>query len=357
MKAQLIAPLTRAASHCLDASRETFTATHLPEIPNSIGYAGAFAGVIGNYLVAGGGANFPDGVMPWNGGKKVWHDTLYALDLSAQESGWKLIGRLPKPNGYGISLSCKEGVVMIGGGDATQHFNEVWLLTLMADGRPVFRSMPELPISLAQMSGALVGRRIHVCGGMETSDASIASNSHWMLDLDSLENGWQEMPALPAVGRILASAAAMDDAFYLIGGCSLAADAIGKVTRTLLREAWKFSTGRWSRVADLPYPLVAAASPAPAVGKSAFLISGDDGKQAGITSPDHHTGFSKEVLCYHSEEDRWTSAGKLDVQPPVTVAVTEWNNQFILFNGEVRPGVRTPQVFSFIPCSYGISRV
>lgn len=350
MTAHLAYPITAAPVVCPDtAAGKEHAVTMLPAVPDAIGYAGAFAGVIGNLLLAGGGANFPDGVMPWNGGRKVWHDTLYMLNLTGQDAGWKIIGRLPEPNGYGISLSCREGIVIIGGGDASRHFSEVWLLTLDADGLPMFRSLPDLPVGLAQMTGALVGRHIHLCGGIETPDATVATNAHWMLDLDALENGWRKMPELPAAGRILATSAAVGDAFHLMGGCSLAPESDGKPSRTPLRDSWKFSCGRWSRIADLPHVLVASASPAPVAGDSIFLVSGDDGKQAGLASPEHHTGFSKEVLHYDGSGDLWAAASHLKVPPPVTTAVTRWKDQFIFFNGEVRPGVRTTQVFSFIP--------
>jgi N-acetylneuraminate epimerase len=349
MTTHLAYPMTAAPVASPDtAAAEEFAVAMFPAVPDAIGYAGAFTGVIGNLLLAGGGANFPDGVMPWNGGRKVWHDTLYMLNLTSQETGWEIIGRLPKTNGYGVSLSCREGIVIIGGGDAARHFSDVWLLTLAADGLPVFGSLPDLPTGLAQMSGTLVGRRIHLCGGIETADATAATNAHWMLDLDALGKGWRKMPELPAAGRILATAAAVGEAFYLMGGCSLASGSDGKPCRTLLRDAWKFSSGRWSRVADLPHVLVASASPAPVAGNSVFLVSGDDGKQAGLASPEHHAGFSKEVLRYDTSGDRWTGASDLTVPPPVTAAVTRWKDQFIFFNGEVRPGVRTTQVFSFI---------
>lgn len=349
MSSRVIYQLAAAVTVSASASAEDVPVAMLPAVPDAIGYAGAFTGVIGHQLLAGGGANFPDGVMPWNGGKKVWHDTLYTLDLSAPEAGWKIIGHLPKPNGYGVSLTSREGIMVIGGGDAVRHFRDVWLITLTADGKPMFCALPELPAGLAQMSGALVGRRIHLCGGIEKADATQATNAHWMLDLDVLEKGWQKMPELPAAGRILGTAAVLDDAFYVIGGCSLGADASGKPVRTLLRDAWKFSAGRWSRVADLPRALVASASPAPVAGDCVFLVSGDNGHQTGLASPGDHKGFSKEVLRYDSGTDRWSPAGELTVSPPVTVAVTAWKDEFIFFNGEVKPGVRTPQVFSFNP--------
>jgi N-acetylneuraminate epimerase len=85
----------------------------LPAVPDRHGFAGAFAGVHNGHLLAGGGANFPEGVMPWNGGKKVWHDRVFAL-APAKGAAWREIGRLPRSNAYGVSLTIPEGVLIVG---------------------------------------------------------------------------------------------------------------------------------------------------------------------------------------------------------------------------------------------------
>lgn len=320
--------------------------TVLPPVPDPIGFAGTFAGLCEGQLLAGGGANFPDGVMPWDGGKKVWHDRLFALDLRHPGSTWKEIGKLPAPNGYGVSLTLPEGVLLIGGGDAKEHFRTVRLLSL-AEGKPAYRELPSLPVPLAQMAGALVGRHVHVCGGIGKANATTASASHWMLDLDAQDKGWQTQAPLPAEGRILATAAGIDGAFIIAGGCSLAPDPAGKPLRTYLRETWKFAEGKWTRMADLPRGAVAAASPAPVRGSSMFLVSGDDGTQVG--SPANHRGFSRQILRFDLAKDAWSDAGALDVPAPVTLPAAPWRDGFVLFNGEVKPGVRTPQVLLFTP--------
>ncbi len=66
----------------------------LPSLPDAHGFAGAFAGISHGTLLVAGGANFPD-KKPWEGGQKVWHDNVYALELPA--GSWKLVGRLPRP--------------------------------------------------------------------------------------------------------------------------------------------------------------------------------------------------------------------------------------------------------------------
>lgn len=320
----------------------------LPEIPDPVGFAGAFAGICGNHLIAGGGANFPDGVMPWDGGKKVWHDRLFALDLSQPEGGWRKLGTLPEPNGYGVSLTTPEGILVIGGSDAEKHFATVRLMTLDGDELR-FRELPSLPRPLAQMTGALVERTVHLCGGLEAPSDPHASKLHWALDLDGLTQGWQEQPPLPAEGRILATAASLEKSFILAGGCTLSPDEAGKPVRTYLRETWKFADGIWTRLADMPRAAVAAASPAPVRNGSLFVVSGDDGMQAGLTSPAAHKGFTKEILRYDTGTNRWHSAGALDLPAPVTLPTAPWKDGFVLFNGEVKPGMRTSQVFLFTP--------
>lgn len=331
------------------SSAESFLLETLPQVPDPIGFAGAFAGIHRGHLLAGGGANFPDGVMPWNGGRKVWHTRVFSLDLNDPSATWKAAGNLPGPNGYGISLTLPDGVLIIGGSDEKRHLSEVSLMTLDDQGRAAFRPMPALPGPLAQMCGALIGRTVHLCGGIPSPAATEALAAHWTLDLDAPEKGWQTAPPLPAAGRILATAASCGEAFIVAGGCSLAADASGKATRTYLRDAWKFSRGSWSRLADLPRAAVAAASPAPTRGASFFIVSGDDGAQTGLASPADHKGFPPDVLSCESATGTWSRAGDLTSPPPVTLPAVPWKDGFILFNGEVKPGVRTPQVLLFKP--------
>jgi N-acetylneuraminic acid mutarotase len=337
----------RFGQEWLIAGRTTTNVTPLPALPDQ-GVAGAFAGIISGHLLVAGGANFRDGVMPWHGGTKVWHDRVLALDLEARDRAWHEIGRLPAANAYGVSLTVSEGVLIIGGGNAERHFADVWVMTLNGD-KPSYRALPQLPIALAQMAGAAVARRIHIAGGIERPDATIASAQHWMLDLDALDKGWQVQPPIPAAGRILATAAATDGVLYVLGGCALTADAAGKPARTYLREAWKFADDQWIKVTDLLRPSAAAASPAPVQDHRVFIISGDDGAQVNLASPDDHKGFARDILRFDPAKNLWDRVGALDVPAPVTLPVVRWQQGFIFVSGEVRPGVRTRDVFQWFP--------
>lgn len=52
--------------------------------------AGPFVGTHNGALLVAGGANFP-GKLPWEGGTKVWHDTIFALEKT--DSAWKVAGK------------------------------------------------------------------------------------------------------------------------------------------------------------------------------------------------------------------------------------------------------------------------
>src|SRR5688572_828371 len=74
----------------------------LPPLPEPPGVAGAFAGVAQNALLVAGGANFPD-KMPWEGGKKVWHDRIWLLDGPGGK--WREVGKLSRSLAYGVTVT------------------------------------------------------------------------------------------------------------------------------------------------------------------------------------------------------------------------------------------------------------
>ncbi len=130
----------------------------LPVLPPSLGQtrqaglAAPFAGVHGDALMVGGGANFPV-AAPWDGGTKVWWDDVFVLERGA--SAW-LTGKnfkLPRPLAYGFSFSTPEGVVCVGGCDVAQCYRDVFLLAWDAGRRELeTTSLTPMPEPLAVMA-------------------------------------------------------------------------------------------------------------------------------------------------------------------------------------------------------------
>ncbi len=184
----------------------------LPPIPDETGFAGSFAGVSNGALLVAGGANFPNGGTPWNGGVKTWYDNVFVLE---QRNGrWKEAGKLPRPLGYGVSITTKDGLLCIGGSNAGGHYADVFLLQ-WKDGRLETTQYPPLPAPLANSCGALAGNRIYVAGGLRAPDSPRAAHDFFMLDLSdtSSASGWQALPVWPGPARMLSVAGASGQSF------------------------------------------------------------------------------------------------------------------------------------------------
>ena len=316
--------------------------TQLPDLPDPVGVAAPFAGLHNNRLIIAGGANFPD-KKPWEGGTKVWHDTIYVLDHPT--ASWRSLGKLPRPAAYGVSISTSEGLICIGGSDATRHHHQVFRLTFKGDSLQV-DDLPPLPQPCANLSGALLDRTIYLCGGIEKPDATAALNTTWSLNLDALHLGWQSLDPLPGPGRILAASGTQDGHFYIVSGAALKPGPDSKPAREWLRDAYRLTPGTgWTRIADSPQIGVAAPTPMPALAPhQLLLLGGDDGTQIN-TPPTSHPGFPKATFTYHTDTNTWTPSGTLPIALVTTSAIL-WQNRLVIPGGEIRPGIRSPQIWS-----------
>ncbi|WP_294228283.1 hypothetical protein [Prosthecobacter sp.] len=307
----------------------------LPPLPDERGFAGSFAGVSGGALIVAGGTHFID-KMPWEGGTKLWYDTVYFLD---EHMGvWRRGRNLPKPNGYGVSITTPEGLVIVGGGNATEHFRDVFWIDNKVELAP-------LPKPCAFMAGCVLDDVIYIAGGIETPTATSTMRTFWSLDLKKTDASWQELPPCPGKPRILACMAAADGAVHLFSGAALHADKDGKAEREWLNDAWRYkpATG-WEKLPDMPRVAVAAPNPAPVVDGKILVIGGDDGANANFEPKSKHPGFPRDILAFDLKTQSWSKAGEVPFSLVTTNAVL-WKGQIVIPGGEARPGVRSPQVW------------
>lgn len=335
------AALPAAFAGCVHAPRASLRWQPLAALPNALGVAGAFAGVSAGSLLVAGGANFPKG-LPWEVGQKTWHDAVYRLD--APDGRWSIAGKLPRPLAYGVSITTPQGLICVGGSDATRHYPGVF--RLFSDERGVrVEPLPTLPAPLANAAGALVGETILVCGGSTEPGERSASDQLFALDLNRVSTGWRALKPLPASPRFLAVAATHEGDLFLFGGVGLVLRE-GKPVRNYLRDAWRHRFGSgWQKLPDMPHPLAAAPAPAPLAGDELLLFPGDDGSLAGFQPPARHPGFSRRMLAYDTRRQTWRNAGKAPFAH-VTTPCVPWRGQHVIPSGEVRPGVRSPAVWS-----------
>ena len=75
---------------CIPAVLSAETAWRdLSPLPQALG--GQFVGVIDDRLVVAGGSHWDGVPRPWDGGKKIWVDTIYALGRG--ETAWRRCAR------------------------------------------------------------------------------------------------------------------------------------------------------------------------------------------------------------------------------------------------------------------------
>ena len=330
----------------------------LPSLPDEHGFAGGYAGTLEtkgtSYLLFAGGANFPNG-FPWQGGKKHWYSDIYLFDGATE---WKNIGNLPDAAGYGLSISHKGTMYLIGGNyQDAEATDKVYRLTLNEEGLQT-RTLPPLPQATFNLCGAIVGETIYVAGG---TDGTGTLGNFWSMNVERPQDGWQKLPTWPGSPRMLAIAGVLNDEFYLIGGVELVPS--GDTSRRhYLSDAYAYSeSGGWRRIADMP--TVKAASPSPAIslsrGQRLIVLSGSDGSLDGQTNTllEKHPGFPPENYIYDLQSDRWqlhsvmpkvrghlTPTGRDGVWPSVTSTSVLWQGGVVVPSGEIKPGVRTPKI-------------
>lgn len=322
------------------------------QVADPMGYAGAYVGQEQGRVYAMGGANFPSGIPPWNGGAKVWTDRIFVLnsDGASQEASFQL----PRPMGYGAYASYQDCIYIAGGSDHSGHLQTTYRLEVSADsGR--FTALPDLPAPIANCASVRIQNYWYILGGINSPDALTANNNCWRLDLDHPEKGWKVLAAIPGPGRMLAVAGNANGELLVLSGVTLVN---GK--RKYLKDAYLLAAdGAWQPLPALSHAVAAAPSPAALdAGSGQLLIFGGDDGTLAAASPVGHPGFSDRILAYNIRQRTWADAGQVPVRnnngqtdgqatellPPVTTGLVQSDDKIVIPMGEVRPGMRTNRI-------------
>ena len=322
----------------------------LPLLPQTNGRAGMFAGVSNGRLFCMAGADFPAG-LPWEGGKKKWYADIFMLQEDS--SGWvKIDQQLPQPLGYGISLTYKNKIFVIGGNNESGHSAGVFSLEWKGNALAMIELSP-LPHAIANMSGAIVGQLLVIVGGM-IDPASRPLKTGYMLDLERPDTEWTEMPEWPGPERVLPVCGAYSGKLYMFSGENTVVNAAGIRQRHILQDGYSFSpeytdgrwTGVWTRLADIPKGMSAGPNPAPLINQRFFRLWGGVDRVVGLhKNPESHPGIPGTVLNYYPDTDSW----ELDVSSRygagrVTLPTVVFNDYTYYVSGETGPGKRTSKV-------------
>ena len=74
------------------------------------------------------------------------------------------------------------------------------------------------------------------------------------------------------------------------------------------------------------------------------LLGGDDGSGRKYT-PQTNPGFNNQSLCLDTATAEWHDGGPIGA-PRAVLPCCAWEGRFIAVNGELKPGRRSPEVWS-----------
>lgn len=347
----------------------------LPSLPDPVGVAGPFVGVHRGVLIVAGGANFApaDTADLWDA-PKDYHAAAFVLARppGAGALAWQTGFALERPVAYGACASLPQGVVCIGGDDGAGAVADCFLLSWDPAARKLVQAgLPPLPGPITACTAAVIGTQVYLVGGQTDVGLDAATDRAWRLDLATLASGqasWEPLPPVPGGPRAYPLVAAQHDGFgeclYVIGGRRQRPGTDGVVGIDVLGDLHEFSPTRfatdpgaaWRRRADPPTPLMAGAA-APLGQSHVIVLAADDGALLDEQAADpefarRHPGFPRRSWAYHTITDTWTAAGETPACPVTTPAVP-FDGGLVLASGEVRPRVRTADVWRIVPVADG----
>lgn len=344
-----------------------------PDGSISLGFAGAINGITNDVLIVTGGANFQD-KMPWEGGKKHYSKEIHVLQKCNNTYSWnkEVHSTLPEPIAYCGSTSTDLGVVYVGGENENGLSNKAFILKWNAAKNEVeIKSLPNFPVAITNIGLTHIDNVVYAIGGDE---ATKSSNAFLSLDLNSNNPEWKTLPKLPialANSVTLVQKDKNGTNIYVIGGRTKTPSGISDLHNTtfafnIKKQIWESR----ANISDGKNTTNFSAGAGVAVGKHSILIvGGDNGKTfhkietflsqiAKTDSPEekaklaaeknllntNHEGFYKGILLYDTLTDSWSKIGELPFLAHVTTTATLWNDKIVLSNGEIKPGIRTPDV-------------
>ncbi|MGN6266400.1 MAG: hypothetical protein ACTHM5_12035 [Ginsengibacter sp.] len=340
----------------------------------SLGFAGAINGVNNDVLIVAGGSNFPD-KLPWKGGKKVYYDRIFVLEKKGNKYCWnkKVKSVLPEPVAYCGNTSTSSGIVYVGGENQNGISDKCFLLNWNKDENAVVvKSLPSLPLALTNVAVTNMDDVVYAVGGDEQKNSS---GAFFRLDLKDKNLHWERLLDFPiplANATAVAQNSKSGRKIFVIGGRSKTSSGISDLHHTTF--AFDLENQKWEKCADISDGKIitnlSAASGVP-LDQNKILITGFDNgkifhrietmiaKIAQAKTPEekqkltgeknnlsiYHKGFDKSLLFYDTNSDAWTKIGELPFPAHVTTTDVKWGDKIIISNGEIKPGVRTPDVW------------
>lgn len=323
----------------------------------NIGTAGMLSGKVGDFIIAGGGANFPDKPVAEGGAKKLYPD-VYVLKQKN--------GRLEQVNhtklnyeiGYGSSITTSEGVYYVGGSSDSKEANNVTLFTVDKKGNLKETLIGDLPFTFSDGIAVKEGKYIYVGLGKQDGKAS-----NKMYKFDTKTGKTTEIASMPGEDtRNQAVAQLLDDKIYVFSGGN-------KVAYT---DGYKYDIedNKWKKVSNVKIDnkeisLLGASSVK--LNEDEMLVIGgfdktvydyavetlgtlkgdelQEFKQKYFGADPSELRWNKKILIYNAEDNKWTTIGEIPFDAPCGAGLVVDGGKIYSINGEIKPGTRTNRTY------------
>ena len=321
----------------------------------NIGVAGLLQGTFGDYIIVGGGANFPAG-GPLTGGAKVTYPDVYVL--RAAEAGLTETdhAQMPYPVGYGVSATTPDGVLYFGGSTDESGARAVTRLTA-PNGKLRTETLPALPFALQNGVAAYDKDTVYLGGGKQDG---VLSKKFYTYDIKT--GTLTSLPDFPGEAREQSVAEFLGGRFFVFSGGANVAYTDG--------YAYDPKAQTWTSVAG---PNVNG-TPVSLLGARAVRLNADEMLVVGgfnreiydwavsnlntlqgeekdafrahyFTMPPEDYHWNREILVYSAKADAWRSVGQLPFPAPCGEALVIARGALFSISGEVKPGVRSPRLY------------
>jgi len=364
----ILSPVLMAQNRTVDLIDWKIVASIPPALHQvkSIGLAGAISGIHNDALIVAGGTNFPD-KMPWLGGSKKSYDNaiVYPNINSKKTLTPSVVSyKLPFKLAYAANCNTKEGIVVAGGENELGLSKKVLLLKWKQQEEILgIEYLPDLPFGVTNASLTVVRNILYISGG---EVASGARDEFLSLDLKDPAQGWKTLSNLPlATSHAVLLGDEKTGQVYLIGGRCKKVDQVSEIYNAF--HAYDIKKNFWKEMPTLPFPLSAASGIIN--GDDILIFSGDEGEtfnkaekliiameqerdaqkkevlnKKKIEVQSSHPGFSRKVLKYNLFGKTWTSLKNEMPYGTVTVNANLFNDNVFIAGGEIKAGVRTPNI-------------
>ncbi|GBF18050.1 sodium/glucose cotransporter [Arenibacter sp. NBRC 103722] len=368
-----------------------FEYSHFPNLPPNTGQkvqpglAGAYTGIDDDFLIVAGGANFPD-KLPWEGGTKTYYDEIFILKKKTDGTfQWETNSkRIPFSSGYGGAISTNRGLLCFGGNNSDSTISDSWFIDYIPEtGEIEISQGPILPVPLTNFAFAKVDNDIYVAGGISEFGGA-STNSFYRLSIGDnnfkdwkweLLPSWDGDPRAFSVG--VGQSNGLENCFYLFSGRNIDPQGEWKVLADA--HVYNPTIKKWqiiSKGIDKEFKVMAGTA-FPVGASSIIFPSGSDGnlaieeidikkriehlesrlvngedvgevlQLAKLKLTNHlnnHPGFGNKVYGFNTISQEFYEIEEIPQTGQVTTSAVAWGGDIVVPSGEVRPGVRTPEV-------------